>query len=212
MSTPWAVVGLDLSLTSTGVAVLSAQGAELYPLLLRCVGEDGKRTDTYQQRSRRVRAQCRAIDLCIGTAVPEYLRPGAAGHHVALAVVEGPIYAGKLLPSYFDRAGLFHGVFGSLDARGVPIAVIPSTTGHQFVTGRGHPVDDRKSDIIAEVAKWWPQGPRIHNGDQADALGLALMGAMQLGHKPPFRPRARHYNALATATWPVGPQTPKVWA
>lgn len=192
------IVGLDLSLTSAGVAVLSTvistryaeKGHQLEPVLLRCYGEDGSENATYQQRSRRVRRQ-------IGG-----LRTVLKGFDIALAVIEGPIYAGKILPSYFDRAGLFHGVYGFLDAWNIPIAVIPNNTGHQFVTGRGRPVDKAKTDVVEETRKWWPGGPRVHNSDEGDALGLALMGAMHLGFKPPFRPGARHYHAIACAEWP----------
>jgi Holliday junction resolvasome RuvABC endonuclease subunit len=193
------IVGLDLSLTSSGIAILSdclptaqavpahQQGYDVAPAVLRSVGEDGKRADSYRTRSRRVRRQCAAImrilDPYLGTV---------------LALVEGPIYAGKVLPSYFDRAGLFHGVFGALDARGIPIAVVSPTTGHQFVTGKGHA---DKSDIVVEASKWWPD-VFVHNDDEADALGYAAMGAMHVGLKLPFRPRARHYNAVATVDWP----------
>lgn len=196
-----AIVGLDLSLTSAGIAVLlPTSGGTVHPVLLRCVGEVGKKTDSYAQRSRRVRAQCRAVLELLTDPTP-----------IALAVVEGPVYGQKTLPSYFDRAGLFHGVYGALDARGIPVAVIPPNTGHTFVTGRAKPLDDKKSDIVEEARRWWPAGPRVHNSDEADALGLALMGAMQLGHTPPFKARARHYNAIYSATWPLGEQRKKAW-
>jgi len=198
------IVGLDLSLTSTGIAVLTPCANGVRPIRLRSVGEDGRRDDDYQRRSRRVRAQASAVLRTVMDATD--------GGHIALVVLEGPIYAGKLLPSYFDRAGLFHGVYGAFDARDVPIAVIPNNTGHQFVTGRARPADSKKSDIVEEAAKWWPNGPRVHNSDEADALGLAVMGAMHLGHKPPFWPRARHYNAIASASWPGGPRKLGQWA
>jgi Holliday junction resolvasome RuvABC endonuclease subunit len=189
------IVGLDLSLTSTGIAVLSnlppavKMCGDVAPAVLRSVGEDGKRADSYRTRSRRVRRQCTAIMRILD---------GYLDGYVTLAVIEGPVYAGKVLPSYFDRAGLFHGIYGALDARGIPIAVVSPTTGHQFVTGKGHA---DKSDIVVEASKWWPE-VFVHNDDEADALGYAAMGAMHAGLKLPFRPRARHYNAVATVDWP----------
>lgn len=190
------IVGLDLSLTSTGIAALSTSPpavkvcGDVAPVLLRSVGEDGRRDDSYQVRSRRVRRQCAAIMRTLDDA-------DILGD-IALAVIEGPIYAGKMLPSYFDRAILFGGVFGALDAAGVPIVVVPSTTGHQFVTGKGHA---QKADIVAEVKTWWPE-LRVHNDDEADALGYAVMGAMHLGFNLPFRPWTRHHNAVHTVCWP----------
>lgn len=191
------IVGLDLSLTSTGIAALATYPSaavrapgDIAPILLRSVGEDGKKADSYQVRSRRVRRQCAAIMRILDGYLLD----------TALVVIEGPIYAGKMLPSYFDRAILFGGVFGALDARGIPIAVVPSTTGHQFVTGKGHA---QKADIVAEVRKWWPV-VRVNNDDEADALGYAVMGAMHLGLALPFRPWTRHHNAVHTVTWPKG--------
>src|SRR5689334_15548923 len=178
------VVGLDLSLTSAGIVVVGEIDGVAAPILMRCIGEAGKKTDTYAQRSRRIRTQCRAIVECLAAVERnENCAP-------ALAVIEGPLYGVKTLPSYFDRAGLFHGVFGALDARRVPIAVVPPTTGHQFSTGVAHA--DKKL-IVANVSRWWP-GVRIANDDIADAAALALMGAMHLGVRTPFRPGARHHN------------------
>jgi Holliday junction resolvasome RuvABC endonuclease subunit len=190
------IVGLDLSLTSTGVVVLESVDGIAWPAqAFRSIGEAGSRTDTYVQRSRRIRTQCRAI--------MEQIDFAQCDDHVGLAVIEGPLYGVKTMPSYFDRAGLFHGVFAALDARGIPVAVIPPTTGHQFVTGKGHA---EKKHILAEVKRWWP-ATYVANDDVADAAGLALMGAMHSGWRPPFRPAARHYHAIATAQWPAGGRT-----
>lgn len=194
------IVGLDLSLTSAGIAVLStdtpARGsAGCYPTLLRCVGEAGKKDDDYRTRSRRIRRQTRAVVDTVNRATGF---DGVQRPDISLAVIEGPIYGMQMLGAYFDRAALFHGVYGALDARNIPIAVIPPTTGHQFTTGVAHA--DKKL-IVAEVAKWWPD-VRIANDDIADALGYALMGAMHSGLRPPFRAGARHHNAIASASWP----------
>lgn len=196
------IVGLDLSLTSAGIAVLStdspARGsAGCYPTLLRCVGEAGRKDDDYRTRSRRIRRQTRAVVDTIENAVTGH-GTKAFPSTITLAVIEGPIYGMQMLGAYFDRAALFHGVYGALDARNIPIAVIPPTTGHQFTTGVAHA--DKKL-IVAEVSKWWPD-VRIANDDIADALGYALMGAMRLGLRPPFRAGARHHNAIASASWP----------
>jgi hypothetical protein len=110
-----------------GIAILSTPPSALsattraHPSLLRCVGETGHKDDDYRKRSRRVRKQTRAII--------ETLDNATGFDDIAIAVIEGPIYGVKMLGAYFDRAAVFHGVYGALDARDIPIAVIPPTTG-----------------------------------------------------------------------------------
>ncbi len=50
-------LGLDLSLTRTGIAVLT----DGRPTLIRSIGHGGRNGDNYDQRSRRITSQCRAI-------------------------------------------------------------------------------------------------------------------------------------------------------
>lgn len=218
-----AVCGLDLSLVSTGVAVLETappyvrEYGECVPALLRSVGEAGKKTDSYVQRNRRIRTQTRAITALL------------ADFQIMLAVIESPVYSqpggsAKLYGNPVDTGTLFHSIIAWLDVRNVPIAFIPPTTGHQFVTGKGllrlpnGEPDRKKQTVIDETRKWWPAGrrdvtgqppiPRVHNGDEGDALGLAVMGALHEGLTLPFRPGARHYNAIAKCVWPTPGRRP----
>lgn len=193
------VVGLDLSLVNAGVAAVSTERHDhvgiAWPWYLRSVGEEGRKGDDYRKRSRRVRRQTRAVmDLLEPIGRPD------------LAVIEGPIYGGTIMPSYFDRAALFHGVYGNLDARGIPIAVVSPTTGHLFTTGKGSlPGDPEalKALIVESVRAMVPE-VSIANHDIADALGLAFMGAMSLGLRVPWRPRRWQFEAVFTPAWPHG--------
>lgn len=197
------IVGIDPSLTRAGVAVISNQNQQMdgqqihpivKPILLRCCGRDGRKNEPYQMRSRRVRKQVRDIlDLALAAGVPD------------LAVIEAPIYGGTFLPSYFDRAGLFHGIYGALDARNIPVAVIPPTTGHQFTTGKGRPAKDgaESKRIILEAVRELMPDAKIANHDIAEALGYALMGAMAVGLALPFRARRWQLEAVHVSTWPT---------
>lgn len=194
------IVGLDLSLRSAGVAGVSdATNADhigiAWPYVTRTCGRDGRKGEDYQRRSRRVRKQTRdVLALALDTTTPD------------LVVIEGPIYAGTMMPSYFDRAGLFHGVYGALDARNIPIAVVSPTTGHQFVTGKGSlpkQPDRLKAHILDHMRRLVPD-VTVANPDIADALGLAYMGALSLGLRLPWRPHRWQYEAVYTASWPHG--------
>lgn len=189
------IAGLDLSLTSAGVAVVTDATGVACPTILTSCGRTGREGETYKQRSRRVRKQ--VFD------VMKLLEPAGK---LDLAVIEGPIYGGNFTGSYFDRAILWGGVYGALDALNVPIAVIPPTQGHIFTTGKGSmPKDPRafKPLILESVQKLLPDRT-IANDDQADALGLAWMGAMSLGITMPFRAQRWQYEAVHSAVWPHG--------
>lgn len=189
------IAGLDLSLVNAGVVVVTDDSGIACPTILESCGRDGREGETYRQRSRRVRKQVHDV--------LQLLEPAGK---LDMAVIEGPIYAGKFLPSYFDRAILWGGVYGALDARNVPIAVIPPTTGHTFTTGKGSmPKDPKafKALILSSVRKLLPD-TNIASHDVADAAGLALMGAMSLGITMPFRAQRWQYEAVHTAVWPHG--------
>lgn len=218
-----AIVGLDLSLTSAGVAVLETmppyilEPGQCAPALLTNVGAAGKKTDGWTQRNRRVRTQTREVTKLL------------AGFDIMLAVLESPVYGPNTPGSTsgpgdaYDRAGLWHGVLAWLDFRNIPMAFITPGNGHSFVTGKGRLLlpdgqpDRKKQTVIWETRKWWPHNqhppqvkpwPPVLNGDQGDALGLAVMGAMHEGFELPFRPERRHYHNVATCTWPTPGKRP----
>lgn len=188
------IAGLDLSLTSAGVVVVTDATGVACPTILASCGRKGREGETYRQRSRRVRKQ--VFDVL------KLLEPAGK---LDMAVIEAPIYS-QFSGSYFDRAGLWHGVYGALDARNVPIAVIPNNTGHIFTTGKGSlPKDpDAFKPLILQCVRDMLPDTTIANHDIADAVALALMGHMSLGVKVPFRPRRWQYEAVHTAVWPHG--------
>lgn len=193
------VVGLDLSLTNAGIAVVSDDRADhpgvAWPWHLRCCGRDGSKDESWRQRNRRVRTQ--------SAHVMGHLEPAGA---IDLAVIEGPIYGGTIMPSYYDRAALTHAVYGALDHAGVPVAVISPTAGHVFTTGKGSMPKDpqRLKALILESVRDLVPDVFVANHDIADALGLAFMGAMSLGMRMPFRPQRRHFEQVYSTTWPHG--------
>lgn len=193
------VVGLDLSLTNAGIAVIDDTRDDhpgiAWPWHLRCCGENGSEGATWRQRNRRIRRQA--------ALVMRHLEPAGK---IDLAVVEGPIYGGTILPSYYDRAALTHAVYGALDGRGIPIVMVSPTAGHVFTTGKGSlPKDPKRlKGLILESVRALVPDVRVYNDDIADALGLAFMGGMSLGLKMPFRPLRRHYEQVYTQEWPHG--------
>lgn len=179
------VCGLDPSLTNTGIAVL-VNGA---PLLLRSEGHRTPNGRSYNHRSDRIVSQCRAVIAIIDH--------GLDGDQPDLAVIEGPSY-GDNMPSNHDRAGLWWGLYSTLRARKVPVAVVAPKTLKSWATGTGNA---SKTLMASTVRAWWP-AITIRNHDIADAAALALAGAHRLGDPIPFEPKQRQLDALDGVAWP----------
>jgi crossover junction endodeoxyribonuclease RuvC len=182
------VVGLDLSLTSTGVAVFSAHNGAGWPIDTtdyRTIGSKGKRGDSVQQRRGRINAIVREIrDLA---------------ESADLAVVEGPSIMSKG-GSNWDRAGLWWGVVDTLGDDGIPVAVAAPTVVKKFATGRGNADKAAVAASLARLLHLWPDFNDGMSNDLWDAVALALMGAQRLGFDVEYR--AHQAAVLESVEWP----------
>lgn len=192
-------VGIDPSLTSTGVAVL----VDGRPAHYGRYGRDGHNGATYHSRNNRIR-QLRT----------EVWKAATSAGRPDIVIIEEHPYAISVSGSEFDRAGLWHMIFEAFDARGIPSVIVGNTIGKAWVTGAGNA---SKLDMIAAIDDWfWGQlndpehpGPlgawrkKDNADDVADAFGYATMGAFKLGDPIPFEPKERHHTALQTLPWPT---------
>lgn len=146
------VIGLDLSLTATGVA-------------------STRRWTTVIKPAATMRGHIRLQHIC--DAVLDMLPAD-----IALVVVEGPSYGNQGRQSgHHERAGLWWMVTHSLWKRDVDYAVASPAARAKYATGKGNA---GKADVIREVTRrfdWFNGGE-----DEADALILAAMGGDWLGH------------------------------
>ena len=185
------VVGLDPSLTSTGIAVLR----DGIPVMLHSLGHKGTDADSYQVRGRRIVSQARAVMAALENS------PGAGGMVIDLALIEGPSL-GSQWGDQWDRAALWWGIYSALAAKKVPIAVVAPKTRAKWATGSGN--SDKKA-VLAAVRETWQQWrPHIRNDDVGDALVLASMGALYIGDTLPFEPRRSQHEGLKSVHWPEG--------
>lgn len=192
-----AICGLDLSLTSAGIACIELAEAQIWDhdgatvesvisnVTVRSLGHAGHRTDSWDTRETRIVRQ--VVDVM--AHVPS---------EAILAVIEGPAY-GKNLPSSFDRAGLWWGIKSAVRARGIPTAICPPTTRASWATGKGNA---DKAAVVDAISQMWP-ATRLYNDDQADALVLASIGAQRLGVQLPFPLKDRHHLACDSVAWPA---------
>lgn len=179
-----AVLGIDSSLSSTGLARITDDGHAA----VRLVASTGHRDAPWRTRSRRIADQAARI---LAAVTPD----------TTLVVIEGPAYAVQT-PGVWDRAGLWWGVVAGAWARGVPVAVVAPQTRAKWATTTGRA---DKAAVLAAMRSLWPD-LRIPNHDAADALALAQIGAQRLGWPVPVR--AWHAQSLDAVTWPQEVTTP----
>ncbi|MEC4854671.1 crossover junction endodeoxyribonuclease RuvC [Mycobacteroides chelonae] len=167
------VLGLDPSLTGTGLAVVR----DGVPVALKSIGWGCHEGISYEDRSLRILA----VKKAVLTWIDHY------GTDTDLVAVEGEIPGGKVTGHYFDRAGLWHHLYPALRRRKMPVIVVNPRTRPKWATGNGGA--DKKT-VQAAVQKWYPR-TGIDDHNVADAIVLALMGSVRLEMPVPTMVRAR---------------------
>jgi Holliday junction resolvasome RuvABC endonuclease subunit len=166
------VVGIDVSLSGTGVA--TPGGTARIPTT-------GRRRDSILERHRRLQHITGRVLEEVGV--------------VDLACVEGPSHH-SVGGSVWDRGGLWWRIVGGLVAREIPVAVIPPTSRAKYATGSGAA---RKAAVLEAAQRRY--GSILASDDEADALVLRAMGMDWLEH-PIAEVPAGHRAALAGCQWP----------
>jgi len=178
------VIGLDLSLASTGIAAIGPAGVAVDRVLSRSV-----RGPSLSQRRDRL------------TAIRDNIKAALfdLGHTArTLVVVEGPSLGQARQAGQHDRAGLWWLVVDWLHDWSYPTAEIPPASLKKYATGKGNASKDA---VLAAAIRRYPMAD-ITGNDVADAVVLAAMGAHHLG-VPLATVPALHATALAKVTWPA---------
>jgi len=173
------VVGLDLSLTSSGWARVN--------------------TETTRTRTGRIVPELTGHERL--RSILHQLTEVLAD--ADLVVVEGPSFgSGQAIRQngHHERAGLWWLVTHQLWGVGVPFAVIPPATLKRYATGKGNATKDA---VLAAAIRRYPQ-VGFDGNDQADALILAAMGADHLGQPIATMPGVQRA-ALNAVEWPLQP-------
>lgn len=169
------VVGLDISLTATGIA--SSLGWS------RVVG----------------RSDITTAPLLIRMAAVSELADSILRHtgRPELAVVEVPAYR-ALGGGVLERSLLWGLVVRGLISREIPVAEVYNNTRMKYATGKGLA---SKGAIVDAVARRYPRYLTGGNDNLADAIVLCAMGCDWLGHPLARVPKA-HRAALDAVSWP----------
>jgi crossover junction endodeoxyribonuclease RuvC len=172
------VIGLDTSLTATGIA--SSNG------WCRVVGHNQKTPITTLPHPRRLSAMRDVRNHIIENVG----RP-------ALAVLElpAPSRAGG---GAHERAWLWWEIYSHLVDAEIPVGLLSTNQRMLYATGKGNAA---KSVVVDAVARRWPAWVTGGNDNAADAVVLMAAGRDWLGHPIAVMPQA-HRAAVVKATWP----------
>lgn len=172
------VLGIDLSLTATGVAAVFPDGG----FEVDTIRSTGRRADTVAQRADRI------------TWITDSVLAFADQQGYFMAVLEGPAIT-RQGGSTWDRAWLWGQVVLALGHRNVAVAS-PSTV-KRWAAGKGNA---DKAAVAVGVARLWPSF-ECRSDNEADALALASMGAQRI-HVGQVPRRAHHGDCLSKVEWP----------
>lgn len=186
------VVGLDLSLTSTGVS-----DGDTHRVI---------QTSPHEQLEARLDRLVRGV-VSFALAAPSESSRWPMAATADLAVIEGASYGSKG-SGVEQLAALRLMVRHRLWRLGIPFALVAPSTLKLYVTGHGRAskpemvkaLDDRHGTALRTV--------KVKDGryDMADAMALAAMGCDHVGQPLPELPdphRPHPYRAsLETVTWP----------
>lgn len=183
------VVGLDLSLTGTGVARIKSRPLDEWPEKAPTVehqrfGSDAAGIDLHA-RGRRLRllaaqivTRCEYATL-VGVEQPSYNSTGGSAH---------------------DRSGLWWLIMERLTRNGIPCYEVTPVHLKMYATGAGK---GGKDGVLAETSRRYAAvAPHLSTNDEADALIIASMGWAHLTGTPLVPLPATHTRTLDRIRWP----------
>jgi len=158
-----AYVGIDPSLTNTGIAVYRTEEMLDPGVKLASVESTGKKDDSWNTRADRI--ENLAANVLIEFPVE------------SLVVMESPSYGSRGGAAH-DRAGLWWGIHHRLRAGGCTVILAAPSQRMKYVTGKGRA---DKDTVLAHTIRRYPDLD-ITNNNTADAVIFMAMAARLAGH------------------------------
>lgn len=192
------VVGLDISLSSTGFADIQSIGPEYSLVSMAVRTEPVNGNPTLRQRHERARdIEDQIVRRMFDGPVPD------------LVVIEAPAYGAKFGDPH-DRSGLWWGIADRMMRDGLLVVEVSPGQVKLYATGSGSlrgATKVTKAMVVTAVNTRYRFGPillRVSDNDQADAIVLAAIGARLLGY--PIDPHipAPNLRALTKIRLPEG--------
>lgn len=175
------VVGLDLSLTATGIAT---------PAGVRTITSSGR-----AGASLRVR-RARLIDIATRVSLAVAEQTAASGLGGALVVIEAPAFS-RTTGHQHDRSGCWWLVVEELLSAGHLVVEVAPTARAKYGAGKGNA---GKAAVVSAVSHRY--GITFDDDNAADAFVLRAMGCDHLGQPLAVVPQT-HRAALDKVAWPL---------
>lgn len=205
-------IGLDMSLTSPGVAVIEdgvvVHVANIKTTGRRMLSKKYPNGATIMDRRTRLRLVLAfvAAEVEHFTHVPDgFTESGEPFSEIDMAVIEGPAM-GSTMGSPHDRSGLWWHVVDMLAALNIPIQEVAPAARAKYLTGSGRA--DKDVVLAHAIERYQPSldaagfGQKIGRCDDiADAIGLADMGARRLGKPVPCVMPEKNLEAMDGVLW-----------
>lgn len=192
------VVGLDLSMTSAGIAILR-NGRPIY------LGTEGVKggIKSWHHRRQRITTQAHTVTQRILNTIG----------HPDFATIETPLtFGNEHSADSYDRYTLTMSISSILHSWGCPHEMVHNQTRARWATGKGDAStkdltsQQRKARVLAAVRETWkPWRAHITGHDIADALTCAEIGARHIGDPLHFPIRRYQADTLTTLNWPSIP-------
>jgi Holliday junction resolvasome RuvABC endonuclease subunit len=181
---PFRVIGLDVSLTSTGAS-------------------DGTEHDVFQT-SPTERLEAR-MDRLLRQMRKFTLNPWAA-----LVVMEGSAYSRNVQTGHEELAALRLMLRVHMWRCGIPVAIVPPSTLKAYTAGHGRASKPEMQQAVLDRHKVDFAGVKVKDGryDMVDAFALAAMGYARIGHPLPTFGPPPPLKSLLAVDW-SGVKTPE---
>jgi Holliday junction resolvasome RuvABC endonuclease subunit len=158
-----AFVGIDPSLTNTGIAVYRTDVMADPGIELSSIESTGKKTDSWNTRGKR-------LQLLTSNVLDEVPVN-------SLVVIESPSYGSRGGAAH-DRAGLWWAIHAELRSEGSTVICAAPSQRMKYVTGKGRA---DKDTVLAHTIRRYPELD-ITNNNTADAVIFMAMAARLAGH------------------------------
>lgn len=170
------VLGIDTSLTATGLCQVAFQGLDSngdpVGLVMRCATVSAPPPAKNGDRSKR--AMARRVNRLL-----EQIEEALLDHRPDLIAMEALAYAAKgegvwVLPWVWGR------VIELCERHDIALIVVGTSQLKKYVVGKGAGPGTDKDSVMLAVAKRWPQA-EVSNNNEADATAVAAIGCRHLG-------------------------------
>lgn len=177
------VIGLDTSLTRTGIGVIDAirRTTKAYSIETKA-----PKVETIRTRVDRI------------THVTKGVMDIVHGNYDDVMVIIESNAQSRSMGKVWDRAGLWWNIIYTLEACGIAYALCPPNTRAKWATGKGNA---GKDEVMLAIDRIWTGV--ASNNDESDGLAMATMGAQWLNWPIPTKRLVRHDQSLSVVEWPT---------